>query len=63
MKLLKRICTLLFFIVSSYLSSYGQWDAIEFERFSVENGLSQNTIYAIIQDSRGFMWFGTENGL
>src|SRR4051812_855163 len=36
---------------------------IKFQRLSVENGLSQNTVNTIFQDSRGFMWFGTQNGL
>lgn len=31
--------------------------------YSVEDGLSQNTISVIMQDRKGFMWFGTWNGL
>jgi PAS domain S-box-containing protein len=34
-----------------------------FVRFSVEQGLSQNTVLAILQDRVGFLWFGTEEGL
>ncbi|MCX2477709.1 ATP-binding protein [Pedobacter sp. MC2016-15] len=34
-----------------------------FKHYQVENGLSHNTVYASIQDSRGFMWFGTKDGL
>ncbi len=34
-----------------------------FERFGVQDGLSDNTITAVCRDSRGFMWFGTRNGL
>ena len=30
---------------------------------SVDEGLSQSMVYCIIQDSRGFMWFGTQDGL
>ncbi len=37
--------------------------SIEFEHLSIENGLSSNTINAILQDRRGFMWFGTGGGL
>lgn len=33
------------------------------ERFSNAEGFNQNTINAIAQDSYGFLWFGTPNGL
>ena len=36
---------------------------IKFERISIEQGLSQNSVHCILQDSRGFMWFGTWDGL
>jgi hypothetical protein len=36
---------------------------IEFRRLTIEDGLSQSTINCIVQDSRGFMWFGTQDGL
>ena len=31
--------------------------------YSVSDGLSQNTVMAILQDRDGFMWFGTWDGL
>ncbi len=34
-----------------------------FQQLSIEDGLSQNTINTIFQDTKGFMWFGTQNGL
>ena len=34
-----------------------------FKNLSVQNGLSQNTVNAILQDKQGFMWFGTKDGL
>jgi ligand-binding sensor domain-containing protein len=43
--------------------SFPQNDEITFKHLSVEDGLSSNTVYAIVQDSRGFMWFGTNKGL
>ncbi len=36
---------------------------IKFERISIEQGLSQSSISCILQDSQGFMWFGTGDGL
>lgn len=34
-----------------------------FSHITGEHGLSQSNVKAIIQDSYGFMWFGTKNGL
>lgn len=34
-----------------------------FRHISIQNGLSQVTIQAIHQDSKGYMWFGTRYGL
>lgn len=36
---------------------------IAFERISLDDGLSQSTVTAIVQDKHGFMWFGTADGL
>lgn len=33
------------------------------QTYSVEDGLSQSSIWCIMQDSQGFMWFGTADGL
>jgi signal transduction histidine kinase/ligand-binding sensor domain-containing protein len=41
--------------------SSGQY--LRFETISLEQGLSQSTIFSMLQDSQGFMWFGTESGL
>src|ERR1700761_3622108 len=34
-----------------------------FTHYQVENGLSNNTVTCSLQDDRGFMWFGTKDGL
>src|SRR5690606_36141187 len=36
---------------------------VSFQNWNAENGLSQNTVYAIGQDNDGFIWLGTRNGL
>jgi PAS domain S-box-containing protein len=38
-------------------------DRVKFERISVAQGLSQSAVFAILQDKRGFIWLGTEDGL
>ena len=40
-----------------------QTGSVRFETLSVEHGLSQSTVRTILQDTLGFMWFGTEDGL
>jgi len=44
-------------------SLYAQERTLRFEHLSLEQGLSQSSVYAIVQDHKGFMWFGTEDGL
>jgi PAS domain S-box-containing protein len=34
-----------------------------FDHYAVEHGISQSEIICIFQDSEGYMWFGTQNGL
>jgi len=34
-----------------------------FQTYSIENGLSQSVVNCVFQDSRGFIWIGTQNGL
>lgn len=34
-----------------------------FSHLSINEGLSQSTVRAILQDSEGYMWFGTQDGL
>ena len=36
---------------------------IRFDRISVEDGLSQADAFSVLQDSRGFLWVGTQEGL
>jgi len=33
-----------------------------FKNYSVEDGLAQSQVYALIQDSRGLLWIGTKDG-
>ncbi|MEO1051197.1 MAG: two-component regulator propeller domain-containing protein [Bacteroidota bacterium] len=44
-------------------SSLAQQYTPRFETIDVKTGLSQNSIQSIIQDDKGFIWFGTQDGL
>lgn len=36
---------------------------LDFQKFTNENGLAQNTVFCLLQDTRGFIWSGTWHGL
>lgn len=46
-------------------SGFGNISAsnLRFQYLTTDDGLAQNTVDCIFQDSNGFMWFGTWNGL
>jgi ligand-binding sensor domain-containing protein/nitrate/nitrite-specific signal transduction histidine kinase len=49
--------------VASARPRYAQGSGVKFEHLSLEQGLSQVTVYCVLQDDQGFMWFGTQDGL
>jgi len=52
---------LLCFLSSRLISQKTESNLIN--KFSTEEGLSSNSIYSILQDSKGFIWIATEEGL
>lgn len=59
------------FLLSSRMFAYAAGDPppfappspMRFEHLALEDGLSQNSVLAMLQDSQGFLWFGTQDGL
>ena len=43
--------------------SHSQQPSFYFQKLTTENGLSNNKINCILQDVRGFVWIGTDDGL
>ncbi len=58
---IKKIILFLFFIL--FELCFAQDNNLKFKHLLVEDGLSQTTANTIFQDSYGFMWFGTQDGL
>ena len=57
LKLVARIYIILF--IYSPLSA----QILPFKNYSAKDGLPQSSIRCIFQDSKGFLWFGTYNGI
>jgi len=54
----------IFFCILLLLStSYAQKQDLEFTHLTSQDGLGSNTVFSILQDNKGFLWFGTYDGL
>ncbi|WP_373518045.1 two-component regulator propeller domain-containing protein [Pricia sp.] len=58
---MKKALTVLFLSFLAPLFLSGQ--QFYFRHYQVEDGLSHNSILSSLQDEKGFMWFGTKDGL
>jgi len=58
--MLKRILTLICLLCLCFSEAEAQ--QYFFRKYSVEEGLPQSTVYCLLQDSRGFIWMGTDGG-
>jgi len=57
--------SLLFVMIlfSSETFSFDGRPSIRFKHLTIEDGLPQNSVHTMMQDSIGFLWFGTRDGL
>jgi len=65
-----KIKNLLFFftLISVFYTVSGQEEfsknqSLKFKQYSLNEGLSRSSVLCILQDSKGFIWFGTRDGL
>lgn len=65
MKCIRLIIALTLFLFLNKTSAIAQSanDIIKVDRISLEQGFSNDLIFSIFQDSKGFIWFGTMFGL
>ncbi|HYE55879.1 MAG TPA: two-component regulator propeller domain-containing protein, partial [Chitinophagaceae bacterium] len=59
----KRSIVLVLAVLTAYGPLYAQSFDYGFKHLTTDHGLSHDNIHAITRDDRGFMWFGTMNGL
>ena len=59
--LFHKILFCYFLIVNTLL--FSQVTSLEFERISIDQGLSNNSINSVLQTSDGFLWIATKDGL
>src|SRR5512133_120592 len=61
MRQTKLLVWLLLFIYSSSVTANGQ--KYFFDNYGVKQGLSEQKVYCLLQDSRDYIWLGTANGI
>lgn len=54
-----RLFLFVFPLTVTFLSA----QSLAVKRITINEGLSQNYIFSMLQDSKGFLWFGTKDGL
>ncbi|MBT4252895.1 MAG: hypothetical protein HN995_03605 [Candidatus Marinimicrobia bacterium] len=59
----KKLLYLIIFTTLVAGSGYTTDLPIRFDHISVKDGLTMNAVHTILEDSQGFMWFGTRFGL
>ncbi len=57
-----RWSMLLAFIIFATNTTLAKKNKVAFQHFTVNEGLSQNSVLSITEDRQGFMWFGTRTG-
>ncbi len=51
------------FVCLSVIDVAAQHPDLKFDHFNTESGLAHSNAFSVLQDSKGFIWIGTERGL
>ena len=60
---MKHKTSILFFFILFWSFGFSQQTNIKFGHLNLKDGLSQSEVLCIIQDKKGLLWFGTQDGL
>jgi signal transduction histidine kinase/ligand-binding sensor domain-containing protein/DNA-binding response OmpR family regulator len=60
-----KSCKFLFLLLAQFIfiTTFAQFQQFKFEHIGTKEGLSDPNVMCMMQDSRGFIWVGTRNGL
>lgn len=58
-----KVVVVMLAIVLSFGIETKAYDGINFRNITIEDGLSQASVETILQDRKGYIWFGTNDGL
>lgn len=60
----KSLLRFLFLYILLSIVIFGDnFENIRFKHLTIDDGLSQSTVFCMLQDKKGFLWFGTEDGI
>ncbi len=60
---MRKLVVICFLLLLLFNSRYCPGQAMAFDHITINEGLSNNTIYSIVEDQDGFLWFGSRDGL
>ena len=60
-KIIKILLIVIFLFVNNLV--FSQKQSVFIKHYTIDDGLSQTSVNCVIQDSRGFIWIGTQSGL
>lgn len=61
--LCSRVALAIATLLGCCVHAFASVPPLNFRHYTIEDGMSVNAVYCIAQDSKGFMWFGTIDGL